>query len=188
MNTPTDIESLLRSLSPESLSVNRDELFFQSGYAAGAKTKGTRLFWPSAAASLLVVCIGLGVAVQRQTVALHSALASAERGTSAHPSAIVTDDLTKPMSDAKSQTGTLTDLDSPNLDQNSRSVFEKERLRSWEKLATADFRQRGHLTARGLVVSPEDFSEPVSDSSDLPANPSSGPKTYLELRQQHWEG
>jgi hypothetical protein len=190
MNTPspTDVESLLRSLSPESLSVNRDELFFQAGYAAGAKTKGARLFWPSAAAALLVFCIGLGVAVQRQTVALHSALAAAERGANAHPSAVATDNPTKPTSEAKSQDVALAEHDHQFLAQNGQSNFDEQRVRDWEKLATANFREHDRLTARGLVESREDFLEPASESDEASPELRSRPKTYFELRQLHLEG
>jgi hypothetical protein len=190
MNTPssTDLESLLRSLSPESLSVNRDELFFQAGYAAGAKTKGVRVFWPSVAAALLVTCMGLGVAVQRQTVALHSALAAAEREPDANRPTIATDESTKPTSDRRSQDVAPITSDSGTFAQSGQSLFDKQRVRNWEALATANFRRHGQLTARGLVETPEDFPGPASGSDELPTMPRSQPKTYLELRQLHLEG
>jgi hypothetical protein len=188
MSAPNDLESLLRSLSPESLSVNRDELFFQAGYAAGAKTKGARLFWPSAAAALLVTCIGLGFAVQRQTTALHSALAVVERKANTSPSAIVANHSVKPKSAAKTEDVAFAEPKQQNFTQNGQSIFDKQRIRNWEELASANFCRHGQLTAHGLVETSEGFLDPTDHSNEAEPAPRLRPKTYLELRQLHLEG
>jgi hypothetical protein len=193
MNTPSsDLETLLRSLSPEPLSTNRDELFFRAGYAAGAKTRGARLFWPSAAAALLVVSIGLGIAMQRQTVALHTALAAQNplpvgEGRVRAPENLA--DGNQPNRNSEAIRATSTQLTAqhphPNPLPMGEGEFYNDRLRGWQQLANANFYQHGRLTARGLIESPDDVPQPAQDS---PAVPTSRPRTYLELRQLHLEG
>jgi len=62
----------LAQLEPEGLATNRDELFFQAGYAAGSRHRSAQFFWPAAAASLLFVSLGLAAALAHQSGFWHS--------------------------------------------------------------------------------------------------------------------
>jgi hypothetical protein len=70
-NTPMNSSDALQSggartlarLELEPLTVNRDELFFQAGYAAGLGARSLPRFWLSTAAALLLICLGLAAAL-----------------------------------------------------------------------------------------------------------------------------
>src|SRR5262249_16380114 len=62
---------MLHDLVPQPLDADRDELFFQAGFAAGRNHRRAGYFWPSTAAALLLVCAGLGVAVVSDAVSMN---------------------------------------------------------------------------------------------------------------------
>ena len=76
----SEMEQLLRSLVPRPLSIDRDVLFFQAGIAAAGRKGGhgrvARIVWPAIAATLLVACGGLVVALQRESKTLEAVLAA----------------------------------------------------------------------------------------------------------------
>ena len=74
-SAPTDPEQLLKNLTPQPLELNRDDLFFRAGYDAGARHSRLSLAWPSTAAALLMVSIGLSAALVHQTTTLPDATA-----------------------------------------------------------------------------------------------------------------
>ncbi|HEY1784941.1 MAG TPA: hypothetical protein VGG30_05300 [Pirellulales bacterium] len=79
---PADIETeaLLRSLVPRQPTINRDLLFFEAGLAAAGPGNGqrrlSRAVWPAVAATLLVACGALAIALERKSTALDAALAN----------------------------------------------------------------------------------------------------------------
>src|SRR5262245_36155602 len=63
---PPNVERILSKLEADPLALDRDELFFQAGYAVGLRNRTTRFLWPSAAAALLLVSVGLIAALAHQ--------------------------------------------------------------------------------------------------------------------------
>jgi hypothetical protein len=185
MSNPShsDIESLLRSLAPASLAANRDEFFFRAGYAAGAKTKTSRLFWPSAVAALLVVCVGMGVAMQRQNVALQAAIALQNLAPRGEGKGRATEAL---VDNQNRYTAEQLKLSSQSTLLKVTKGLPDDPQQTWQQLANASFRQHGHLSARGWIES-SGIREPL-ESTDVPTAPRSRPSTYLELRQLDFEG
>lgn len=194
MNTPSpsDIESLLQSLAPEPLATNRDELFFRAGYAAGVKSRSAHRFWPSAVAALLIVCVGLGLALQRQTLALNTARAanavSPGNDSRGESQVIAINQHTRDTEEVRPENSEsiAKEIHSSSPPQRNE-LLSDSRLQVWQQLANANFRIRGHLTARGWVESPDADREPPPPSDEEPA-PRRRPSTYLELRQLHLEG
>src|SRR5262245_6775757 len=77
--SPLDVARILAGLDPEPLRIERDELFFQAGLAAGARSlssgeragvRGLRYLrlWQATAAALLITCIGLSATTFRQSL------------------------------------------------------------------------------------------------------------------------
>jgi len=153
---PPDLEQTLSKLEPEALWANRDELFFQAGYAAGracSLSPGERVgvrgprryFWPSAAAAMLLISLGLALI---QLSGIWRAPASLSH-----------------------QISSL--VPSAALDQEETQ---------WQILASRAALPPGRLTAMGWIETPagsvdKSRSESDDNSKSLPLRPS----TYLEL-------
>lgn len=165
---------LLCNLQPQALEVNRDELFFQAGFAAGISHRSRfRLFWPSATAALLLVSIGLGSVLAWQ-VNSASALrmgVAAQQNSSDHEAARLAD-------------GERAD---------SGELPSDQRQRVWQRLASLTPLPAGYLTARGWVETPTETGNngTKSSSSIEPAKSDNGPQrpaTYFELMRLQREG
>lgn len=161
-DSAADPERWLRDLMPQPLEVNRDDLFFRAGFAAGARSRSVSLAWPSAAAALLLVCLGLGTALVRQNI--HSSSAS--------PSLV-----------AKEQTemAAQAPLASTAWKNDQRSL---DWLRSMSAATSP-----GKLTALGWIDSPPAKGIDHHESERKPNSSSPRqPPTYFELLRAYQEG
>jgi hypothetical protein len=183
-------EQILRELQLQPLEINRDELFFQAGFAAGRRGRAVRYFWPSTVAALLLVCVGLGAMLAWQAGSistLQTALAA-----------------TQPTSTSQ---GTLANLaqsalvdsrDIAVVDGNHHSLAH-DQLRQWQCLASPAPLPPGQLTAMGWVEIPRemrngqqgtggDAQQPPSEPSVEPESAPHHPATYWELMHLQREG
>jgi hypothetical protein len=189
----------LQSCLPEALAVDHEQLFFQAGFAAGSAKRSMRLFWPSAAAAMLLLSIGLGVALYRQAMAvddLQTLLASARSspGQAVGPiqnAANAANDLP-----AKPQTQVL----NAAVDINDR-LFSDDRLRRWQRLASPAPLPPGRLTALGWEQLPAEMASwgmgnggssrsrsSIESESERDSRLPHRPATYLELLRLYQEG
>jgi hypothetical protein len=185
-NRPVDVERILSELEPQPLSINRDELLFQAGIAAGSRRRTAGLFWPSAVAALLLISCGLGTALVWQVVSIDSlkaALAVTEQS--------VTQNISQSNSHARSQ------LDVEH-DFSDRLSIELQQRR-WLGLASTASLPPGRLTAMGWQELPAEMRNEYwgignrlqrqqSDSSVEPEAAPHRPATYLELMRMQREG
>jgi hypothetical protein len=173
LNPDPNLERMLRELEPQRLEVSRDELFFQAGYAAGAKNRSRRFFWPAIAAALLIAFGGTAVFALRQHSDLLAALAVAERPISPKP--VVIDDGAKPQA-----VGAVVD----------RFVAD-ERLRDFRRLFSLAPLPPGRLTAGGWQETRAETGNvggrPDRAGENEPLRPHR-PATYLELLHRYQEG
>jgi hypothetical protein len=163
-------EQTLEEIPLEPLRFNRDELFFRAGYASGstaAQSSRARLLWPTAAAALLTLSLGLSAAVVHQAHRLQIAQTTAESRASPIPAS--TDTSTLPQ--------IATDIAEP--------PFAARQMRDWQRLASPGPLPPGHLTAMGWSESHE--NPPTTDDNEAPSLPRRAP-TYFELLQSYREG
>ena len=98
LNHDPEFERMLRELAPERLEVSRDELFFQAGYAAGARNRSRRFIWPAIAAALVIACGGLAAySLQQHSELLASLAAASDLKT---PIAVAAEQSAQPQTDA----------------------------------------------------------------------------------------
>ncbi len=196
---PSEIVRLLQGCSPDALEIDRQKLFFDAGFAAGAANRPVRVFWPLVAAAMLLVSIGLGATVYRQAGAvenLQTLLAAAKnvRGTPAAASRLVKDssvDLhTKPKAN-----------DTAAINFKDRSAFD-ERSRSMQRLASSAPLPPGRLTALGWEQLPDEMRNaewegrhqegpgrsPASKANREFDSRPPHPPTYFELLRHYQEG
>ena len=167
---PPNIQRILSKLEAEPLAVNRDELFFQAGYAAGSSNQTSRFFWPSAAAALLLVSVGLAAVLAHQVI--RSDLV---------PDRAVAVDQAPPPQFAESVPVTA-----------QQSIPTDTRSRLWRRLASAAPLPPGQLTAMGWTEMPEragggrwaEGSNERAEGSQDEESPPRRPSTYLDLRLQ----
>ena len=194
-NSPSDVEKILQGCALESLQFNRDDLFFQAGIAAGRRSGGLRFFWPSAAAALLLVSIGLGVALHNQSrsiVGLETALAAVQQfpdATAGSPSSVPGLATLGGSTAEQASSGTQDDFEA--------RPFADDRLRHWQRLASPAPLPPGRLTAMGWTeigngdwgmgnAASREPSEPTDHKQQ--SSPVHRPATYFELRQSYSEG
>jgi hypothetical protein len=169
---PPSLQRVLSKLEAEPLAVNRDELFFQAGYAAGVSSlsfgeragvrgQSRRHLWPAAAAALLLVSLTLAAALVHQ---------SGFWRTRTHDSYQIATAGQIPRIDGKDE--------------------------RWQLLASPAAKSAGRLTATGWIETPEGTrdgergvgnesqQDPPHDEQPLPLRPSS----YLELMRLQLEG
>jgi len=187
LNRDPDFERMLRELAPERLEVSRDELFFQAGYAAGARNRSRRFIWPAIAAALVIACGGLTAYSLRQRSELIAALASASDLKA--PVSVVAVESTKPQTDA-----IVVDR-----------ALDIERQRDWRWLISSAPMPPGRLTAGGWQEARADISNGEwgtssgesnqfsrdakrSAPSDTDSSTPHRPATYRELLQLYQEG
>jgi len=173
---PVNPEQVLSELAPQPLAISRDELFFHAGFAAGSHRLADRIFWRSAVAALLLVCVGLGAATMRQVISINSLrteLAAAERG---FAQSVARNGL-----DAAQQT----DKERSGQDR----LLADQLQRGWLRLASANPLPPGRLTAMGWEEMPRDQAQEIQPAAaPAPDSASPPPKTYLELMRLQTEG
>jgi hypothetical protein len=171
---PPNIQRILSKLEAEPLSVNRDELFFQAGYAAGSSSRTSRFFWPSAAAALLLVSAGLAAVLAHQII--RSGL-------------------------APGQTIAVNHSHSPQLTESVSQTAQASmpadiRSKLWQRLTSSTTLPRGQLTAIGWSELPAKVGggqwamgsrDQPDESHDRQSSPHR-PSTYLELMRSQNEG
>jgi len=164
---PPSIQRVLSKLEAEPLAVNRDELFFQAGFAAGSRKRTARFFWPSAAAALLLMCAGLVAALLSQG--------------------------NRTASTAKQQAFALNLPDQQSAQEaparTERTVVGELQSRLWQRLASTAPLPPGQLTAIGLTEMPARADRGGWAAGDdghggasREQEPARQPTTYLELR------
>jgi len=183
---PPDVSRILGGLNPQPLEVNRDELFFQAGFAAGRSGRASRYFWPLAVAAMVMACVGLGAMLiwqARSIRELQTELAVAERADA--------------QSIARSGTTAKPQADGERYD--GERFLINERQRGWQRLALLAPLPPGRLTALGWEESPRGLrsgqwemgdatGELESSRSAQPETAPRRPATYLELMRQQREG
>ena len=166
---PPNIQRILSKLEAEPLAVNRDELFFQAGYASGSSSRTSRFFWPSAAAALLLVSVGLAAVLAHQMI--RSDLAGRQ-------TIAVKQSPAQPLAESDSAG---TEVSTPT---DSRS-------RLWQRLSSSATLPPGQLTAIGWSERPEKVGSGQtglrSDESPQDSSPRR-PSTYLELMRSQNKG
>jgi len=170
---PPNTQQTLSKLEPEPLAVNRDELFFQAGYAAGSSNQTTRFFWPSAAAALLILSISMAAALAHHII----------RSDSAPGQAVA----------VNQATGQRFGERLPTTAQQSMATDSRSQL--WQRLASSTTLPRGQLTAIGWSELPERMGsgQPVvggeeSGAGSQDREPPRLPSTYLELMRAQNKG
>jgi hypothetical protein len=169
---PPDVERILSKLEAEPLAVNRDELFFQAGHAAGSCNRTSRFLWPSAAAALLLVSVSLAAALAHQIIRSDLAPGQALAVNQAPP---------QPLAASAPATAEL------SVPADSRSQLR-------QRLASATILPRGRLTAIGWLELPDrvDSGQSAAGSEDSAARSQGGtphgPSTYLELMRSQNKG
>src|SRR5262249_1187140 len=166
---PPNIQRTLSKLEAEPLAVNRDQLFFQAGYAAGSRRRSPQYLWPSAVAALLLMCVGLAAALVHQG--------------------------NRPVTMDKQQAVALGSSDQQPAQKSpppaERTIAGDMQSRFWRRLASTAPLPPGQLTAMGLTETPArmDGGEWAAgddgrhgESHDR--EPVRRPSTYLELRLQ----
>ncbi len=197
-----DVESMLRRCSPGELQVNRDALFFEAGFAAGSASRRVKLFWPGAAAAMLLMSLGLGTALYQQIQAtrdLRGLLAAAENPNGA--GAASSSRAPEINSIGFSTTGQATSGSPGQANSNRDRMFSEQRMRHWQRLASAEPLPPGKLTALGWEPGQNEngvgLSKPRpsgsgsanhdSQSDRDPGTPRQ-PPTYLELMRRYQQG
>jgi hypothetical protein len=180
MNRDPNFERMLREITPERLEVSRDELFFQAGFAAGARNRSRRLIWPAIAAGLLVACGGLAAGLLRERTELTAAIAAAEHVKT--PVVVGSNDGAKPQAAVALADNGLTN----------------ERRRDWRWLISSAPMPPGRLTAGGwqearaepgnVQVPMGNDAEPRPLGSGADSSTPHRPATYRELMQRYQEG
>jgi hypothetical protein len=174
---PDDGLQILSDLQPQPLEVNRDELLFQAGFAAGKNHRGTRYFWPSAVAALLLVCVGLGARVISDVISMnrmHQEIAASKNAP------------TQTIAQSEPEAGQQTDETRTYHDR----FFTDRQQRAWLRLASAAPLPPGRLTAAGWEDMPQSAISGQSKDNlpDKPDAPPHRPATYLELMRTQGEG
>jgi hypothetical protein len=174
---PPEVARAFAGLTPEPLEMDRDELFFQAGFAAGARGR-TRRYAPMVAAALLLVSCGLGAAMIWQNVMLRSPLT-----------------LPSPTRGEDSEVAAARDAERENT---NRLLSSDASLRQLLRADSSRDLLAGRLTARGWVEDSEQMgnrewavrnSLQKKASDNLPdAAPVRRPATYLELLRSQQEG
>jgi hypothetical protein len=166
---PPNIQRILAKLEAEPLAVNRDELFFQAGYASGWSSRTSRFFWPSAGAALLFVSVGLAAVLAHHIIRSGLAPGHAVAVNQAPP---------QPLAES------VSDNAQPSMPADSRS-------RLWQRVVSSTALPRGQLTAIGWSEPPAKAgsgqSAVGSDESPQDSSPRR-PSTYLELMRSHNRG
>jgi len=162
---PPNVQRILSKLEAEPLAVDRDELFFQAGYAAGSCNRTARFLWPSAAAALLLVSISLAAALAHQIVQSGSA-----RGQ------VVAVDQSPPQKSAESVVATA-----------EQSMPTDSRSQLWQRLASSTMLPRGRLTAMGWSELPSSAASTKPSDAEQESSPHQ-PSTYLELMRSQNKG
>jgi hypothetical protein len=180
LNRDPNFERMLRELTPERLEVSRDELFFQAGFAAGARNRTRRFLWPAIAAALVIACGGLTAYSLRQRSELLAALAAASDLKA--PISVVAEESTKPQTDA-----IVVDR-----------ALDFERQRDWRWLISSAPMPSGRLTAGGWQEARAELgnaqvpmgndAEPRPSGSGADSSTPHRPATYRELMQRYQEG
>ncbi len=201
-----DAERLLQNCLPEVLTFDRDQLFFQAGFAAGSAKRSLRLFWPSAAAAMLLVSIGLGVALHNQArsiAGLETALATAQNMQGA--TGLATSGATAGSSSSvpgvpSHGDSTVGQASSGTSVDDTDRLFADDRLRHWQRLASPAPLPPGRLTALGWEQLPAEMGNgdwgmgnvdrPTTQGMKInpDSSPPRRPATYLELLRTYGEG
>src|SRR6478672_11334251 len=130
---PPNIQRILSKLEAEPLAVDRDELFFQAGYAAGSCNRTARFLWPSAAAALLLVSISLAAVLAHQII---------RSGSAGGQVVAVSQSPRQPLAESAPMTAP------ESMPTDSRSQL-------WRRLASSTMLPRGQLTAIGWSELPD---------------------------------
>jgi hypothetical protein len=150
---PLDVARILAGLDPEPLRIERDELFFRAGFAAGSRSHSSVRLWQATAAALLIACIGLSAAAFRQVI-----IPTSDSNTVA---------LVKPPVADSPTIASKNPIDPSPADL---------RTRKWQQLASADMLPPGRLTALGWSeLSSEELAARSSNSADAPPASDSKP-------------
>ncbi len=194
LNSDPNFERMLRELEPQRLEIPRDELFFQAGYAAGAKNRSRRFFWPAIAAALLIACGGTAAFSLHQHFELQTALAIAEQrpsmgGTADSPSSGEPSAISDAHTAGLASSGTPMWLDNTLIGSNK--LASDERLRDFRRLFSPAPLPPGRLTAGGWQEARAEMGN-VGGRPDLSGEneplPPHRPSTYLELLHSYQEG
>ena len=187
---PDDGLRPLHDLLPTPLVVDRDELFFQAGFAAGRNRRRTGYFWPSAVAALLLICAGLGAVLVSETVSMNR-MQRVLAATGNVP--------TQTVAQSDSEVGQQT---SETQTSSDRFVVDRQQ-RAWLRLASAAPLPSGRLTAAGWEELPPEIAGADAESNraatvrgrkaplDAPSQPETAPRrpaAYFELMRQLREG
>jgi hypothetical protein len=180
----SELEELLRSLVPCPLAVDHDVFFFQAGMAAAGQgsngKRSARVLWPLVAATLLLACGGLSIALARKSAALETALAAAPRETGALASGRESAKqlAIEPNGHGIASTRPSNAVTDAEQDDRLPRADRSEQMFSQEHLPD------GQLTAHGWVENPPELREQESESTPVmpkaPARPVEWP-IYLEL-------
>ncbi len=164
-----DAEQVLNDLLPQPLEINRDDLFFQAGFAAGITQVGAKnslspweragvrvpgVFWPSAVAALLLVCVGLGAALISDAVSMNR-MQQVLAATGHASTATVT----------RSESETDKQVDEART--SGDRLFADRQQRSWLRLASAASLPPGRLTAAGWEEIPQSATNGESKDNPL---------------------
>jgi hypothetical protein len=181
--SPPDVEALLKLAAPESVSLDRDALLFQAGYAANARRHRFSTLWPSvAAAFLLLLSCGLTIALLREHGVSNSLRAEIAASNSVNSKAIV-QTAAAPANLAASSAASEASLSDAAPAGSLRNL----RLRSWQRLASGSVLPPGQLTALGDYEEQSELQRAAVARTTLPRRDSTTkpkPATYLELRAQ----
>jgi hypothetical protein len=189
---PNNVESLLRQAAPEDLTVDRDELFFRAGFAAGSTPQGARYVWPAVAASLLVVCAGLSAALLSRINTVNSLqLAVVELKSSQSIAVNSAKNGSTPKQTANdAAVAEVVDKEQIIASANGSSFSGGAPLRNWQRLASSAQLPPGQLTAAGWERRPVNTDSRASSigHSESDATVPRRPATYLELLRSYQEG
>ena len=193
-----EIPQIITDLQPQALEVNRDELFFQAGYAAGSNSGGMPKMWPVAAAALLLISVGLASALTYQTMALHStqyALKWMDKSQATIAVNAANPPLGRELGTERQAAAEA--VDNQSSFQSYRIGLDERSLR-WQRLASPAPLPPGRLTAMGWeprqvrngewgVGNERNERPPNSDEPPASSKPHR-PSTYLDLLRLQQEG